>query len=90
MCYPHGGIVDDLLVMCLAEDKYWLIVNGANIQKDVEWIRPLVRFFNGTVMEDISDTIAQLALQGPNSVEILKRPLPTLLKTYGTITGHKM
>jgi len=73
MCYPDGGIVDDLLVMCLAEDKYWLIVNGANIQKDVEWIRPLVRYFNDTAFEDISDSIAQLALQGPSSAEILRQ-----------------
>ena len=73
MCYPHGGIVDDLLVMCLAEDKYWLIVNGANIGKDFEWIRPIVGYFNDTTLENISDSIAQLALQGPNSVAILKQ-----------------
>ncbi|HHY12486.1 MAG TPA: glycine cleavage system aminomethyltransferase GcvT [Firmicutes bacterium] len=73
MCYPDGGIVDDLLVMCLAEDKYWLIVNGANIEKDVEWIQPIVRYFNGTVFKDISGNIAQLAIQGPNSVKIMEQ-----------------
>ena len=86
-CYPTS-IVDDLLVMCLAEDKYWLIVNGANIEKDVEWIQPIVRYFNDTVFENISDSIAQLALQGPNSVEILKQltgyPIDEIRYYHGT------
>ena len=80
--------MDDLLVMCLAEDKYWLIVNGANIEKDVEWIQPIVRYFNDTVFENISDSIAQLALQGPNSVEILKQltgyPIDEIRYYHGT------
>ena len=41
MCYPDGGVVDDLLVMCMDTNKYLLIVNGANTDKDVEWIEPL-------------------------------------------------
>ncbi len=73
MCYPDGGIVDDLLVMCLAKDKYWLIVNGANIEKDVEWLKPLARYFDETVFEDLSDGIGQLAIQGPNSVKVLEQ-----------------
>ncbi len=72
VCYPNGGIVDDLLVMCLEEDKYLLIPNGANIEKDKQWIEPLVRYFNGTVFKDITDSISQLAIQGPNSVKIME------------------
>lgn len=87
MCYPDGGIVDDLLVMCLEEDKYWLIVNGANIEKDVEWIKPIARYFNDTLFEDVSDSVAQLAIQGPNSVKILEKlteyPLDSIRYYYG-------
>lgn len=73
MCYPDGGVVDDLLVMCMDTNKYLLIVNGANTDKDVEWIEPLARYFNGTTFENISDDIAQLAVQGPNAMKILKK-----------------
>lgn len=73
MCYPHGGVVDDLLVLCLKEDRYLLIVNGANIEKDAEWIEPLVRYFNDTTFENISDKVAQLAIQGPKALKIVQK-----------------
>ena len=39
MCYENGGVVDDLLVYKLDEDDYLLVVNAANIEKDVEWLQ---------------------------------------------------
>ena len=39
MCYPNGGTVDDLLVYCMGPQDYFLVINAANIDKDVEWMR---------------------------------------------------
>jgi len=69
-CLPndHGGIVDDLLVYCIEENKtYMLVVNAANIEKDWNWIST----FNteGADMEDISGRTALLAVQGPKAVQ---------------------
>jgi len=73
MCYPHGGVVDDLLVLCMEDNKYLLVVNGANIDKDVEWIEPLVRYFYETTFRNISDQVAQIAIQGPKALSILTK-----------------
>lgn len=70
MCYSHGGTVDDLLVYRLKEG-YWLVVNGANIEKDYQWI--LEQKEGQVVVENISSQIAQLALQGPKALKILKK-----------------
>lgn len=71
MCYPDGGTVDDLLVYKFDSERYLLVVNAANIQKDLQWIesqRP-----HDVEVEDMSEQYAQLALQGPKSQEILQR-----------------
>jgi aminomethyltransferase len=72
-CLPNdnGGIVDDLLVYCIEENKtYMLVVNAANIEKDWNWIST----FNteGVEMENISDRTALLAVQGPKAVQYLQ------------------
>ena len=66
-----GGVIDDLLVYCLDKERYWLVVNAANRKKDVAWIEK--NLVGDTKMEDISDGIAQIALQGPKSQEILEK-----------------
>ena len=69
MCYEDGGVVDDLLVYRLAEDRYLLVINASNIEKDVAWMRannPM-----GATITDISDRVALIALQGPNALDIL-------------------
>lgn len=71
MCNFGGGVVDDLLVYRLGEDHYFLVINAANIEKDYEWIRGLAGRFPGAKVENISDRVAELALQGPNSEAIL-------------------
>ncbi len=69
MCNNNGGVVDDLLVYRKKEDEYLIVVNAANRLKDVLWIR---QHLEGEVeFEDISEDIAQLALQGPGAKEIL-------------------
>jgi aminomethyltransferase len=72
-CLPNteGGIVDDLLVYCIEENKtYMLVVNASNIEKDWNWIS---RFNKKHVeMHNISDKTALLAIQGPNATKILQ------------------
>ena len=94
-CLPNndGGIVDDLIVYCLEENKaYMLVVNASNIEKDWNWIQQ----FNDKQVEmhNISDKTCLLAIQGPNATKILQ-PLTEMdimnLKYYtftkGTFAG---
>jgi aminomethyltransferase len=72
-CMPNneGGIVDDLLVYCLEENKaYMLVVNASNIDKDWNWIQQ--HNTNGVEMHNISDKTCLLAIQGPNACKILQ------------------
>jgi aminomethyltransferase len=69
MCYVDGGIVDDLLVYRL-EDSLMLVVNASNIEKDLRWIREHVS--EAVAVEDASDDIALIALQGPKAESFLQ------------------
>lgn len=70
MCYPDGGIVDDLVVYRLP-DHFLLVVNGANNEKDTNWLKEQL---TGDVrLENITDQIAQLAVQGPKSEPCLQK-----------------
>lgn len=74
MLYPEGGCVDDLLVYCEGEDKFFLVINAANIDKDVAWIKEQATKFNVTV-DHQSDYYGQLAVQGPNSEKYVEEIL---------------
>lgn len=70
MCYPEGGIVDDLLVYHLP-DSYLLVVNAANIEKDFDWLvshKP-----EGVTLTDESDQTALIAIQGPRSEALMAK-----------------
>lgn len=72
-CLPNeeGGIVDDLLVYCIEENKvYMLVVNASNIEKDWNWIAK--HNTNNVEMHNISDKTCLLAIQGPNATKILE------------------
>lgn len=72
MCNDNGGVVDDLIVYCIAENtSYLAVVNAANRHKDVEWMKG--HLIGEVKCEDISDTIGQVALQGPESFKILSK-----------------
>ena len=71
MCNENGGCVDDLLVYKFGEEDYFLVVNASNRHKDFEHMKKNI--LPDTEIEDISDSIAQVALQGPNSREIMKK-----------------
>ena len=75
MCNAQGGVVDDLIVYKLKDDCYFVVVNAANRQKDVDHMRR--NLLPDTELTDISDQIAQLALQGPKSKEILASLIPS-------------
>lgn len=68
MCTDQGGIIDDLLVYKLADDRFMLVVNAANIAKDLNWLQE--QNTGGVRIENVSDATALMALQGPNSVAI--------------------
>ncbi|WCK53341.1 glycine cleavage system aminomethyltransferase GcvT [Aneurinibacillus sp. Ricciae_BoGa-3] len=70
MCYPDGGTVDDLLVYKLARDRYLLVINAANIEKDVDWMKQHIE--GDMQLHNISDDTAQLALQGPLAEQVLQ------------------
>lgn len=75
-CLPNGkgGIVDDLIVYYFEENKYMVVVNAANEQKDWDWFNQHNTM--GAELENASDKISLLALQGPKAKEILQ-PLCT-------------
>ncbi len=78
MCYPHGGVVDDLLIYMRGPDDYLLCINAGNIAKDVRWMQEQARGFNCTVTDRSAD-YAQLAIQGPKAVEIVQTLTQTAL-----------
>jgi aminomethyltransferase len=74
MCNEQGGCVDDLIVYRINEETYWLVVNAINRVKDYRWM--CSHAFGDVSIVDISDSIAQLALQGPHAKDILLQLVP--------------
>ena len=90
-CFPNeeGGIVDDLLVYHYEDEKYLLVVNAANIEKDWNWC--VSHNTVGAELENSSDRMAQLAIQGPKATEVLQRLTPVNLSDipyYAFATGE--
>lgn len=71
MCYENGGVVDDLIVYRIREDHYFIVVNASNKDKDYAWMKE--HEFGDAQFTDISDTVGQIALQGPKAHQILCR-----------------
>ena len=89
-CLPNGkgGIVDDILVYHFEEEKYLLVVNASNIEKDWNWI--VSNNTEGAELENASDWMAQLAVQGPKATEMLQELTSVNLSEipyYGFKTG---
>ena len=90
-CFPNekGGIIDDLIVYCIEENKsYMLVVNASNIEKDWNWLK---KNNKGNVeMHNISDKTCLLAIQGPNATKFIQ-PLTDIdimnLKYYTFVNG---
>ena len=71
MLYEDGGVVDDLLIYKIDENKFFLVVNASNADKDYKWICD--NLMDGAKAENLSPEISQLALQGPKSEEIMEK-----------------
>ena len=94
-CFPNetGGIVDDLLVYQYEPEKYLLVVNAANIEKDWNWC--VSYNTEGAELENASDRMAQLAVQGPKAIQALQKLTPIDLSaipyyhfTHGEFAGE--
>ncbi|WP_312343896.1 glycine cleavage system aminomethyltransferase GcvT [Chryseobacterium binzhouense] len=93
-CLPNenGGIVDDLIVYKMDDEKYFVVVNASNIDKDWDHISKFNTF--GAVMTNASDEMSLLAVQGPKATEILQKLTETNLSeipyynfTVGSVAG---
>ncbi|MBO4851627.1 MAG: glycine cleavage system aminomethyltransferase GcvT [Prevotella sp.] len=74
MCYPNGGVVDDLLVYCMGENDYFLVINAANIDKDVAWMEEHLEGYD-VQFDHCSDRYGQLAVQGPEAEAVMEEVL---------------
>ena len=71
MCRPDGGIVDDLLVYRMEEERYMLVINASNIEKDFGWMEE--NRIEGATLTNASDDYTLLAVQGPRAFETLAK-----------------
>ena len=95
MLYPQGTFVDDVIVRRLGQDDYLLVINAGTRRKDIDWVRQNTKDFD-CVVEDLSDTYTQLAIQGPRAVEVVQKltdanlgSLKNYWFTHGTVCGLK-
>lgn len=71
MCYEDGGVVDDLLVYKVGDQRFFLVINAANIDKDWAWIQEQAKEYD-VQLEHQSDMYGELAVQGPDSEQVMK------------------
>ncbi len=74
MCYDDGGCVDDLIVYKVRDGHYFIVVNAANKDKDFAWMKEHEE--GDAVFTDLSDSVAQISVQGPKAEAVLGRLLP--------------
>jgi aminomethyltransferase len=93
LLYPQGTFVDDVIVHRLGDDDFLLVINAGTREKDVNWVRENTRGFD-CVVEDLSDSYTQLAIQGPRAAEVLQKLTDAGLGsirnywfTHGTVCG---
>ncbi len=67
---PNGGIVDDLIVYRIDINKFMLVVNAANIRKDLIWLKKNLKTFNCT-LKDVSNSTGLISVQGPKSIILI-------------------
>jgi aminomethyltransferase len=72
MCRPDGGVLDDMLVYRLADEKFMVVCNAANHDKIIAWMTDHLPA-EGVTLDDQSDDVALVAVQGPQSAELVKR-----------------
>lgn len=72
---PNGGAIDDGYLYCLEEDKYLLVVNAANTEKDLSWLKEHLPKFSHVELQDQTEEISMVSLQGPASKAVLENIL---------------
>jgi aminomethyltransferase len=75
ICNDDGGIVDDLIIFRFNSEKFLIVVNASNRTKDFLWVSSHSK---SPIVNDISNTVALVALQGPRATEVLEQALPKL------------
>jgi aminomethyltransferase len=95
LLYPKGTFVDDVIVHRLGEDDFLLVINAGTREKDIRWVRENTRGFD-CVVEDLSDSFTQLAIQGPRAIDVMRKltvanleGIKTYWFTHGTVSGLK-
>ncbi len=93
MCYPHGGVVDDLIIYKMSHEKFLVVVNASNTEKDFAWMKNRAEEFpcKNFLLTNESARYCQIAIQGPRALEILQKLTTTPLseiKTYGFKEGN--
>ena len=88
MCNEHGGCIDDLIVYKFGDEEYFVVVNASNREKDVAHME--ANLLPNTQFEDLSDGIAELALQGPLAKDVLAKlcDVEQLPQRYYTAVRH--
>ena len=93
MLYPQGTFVDDVIVHRLGEDDFLFVINAGTREKDISWVLENSKG-SDCVVEDLSDTYTQLAIQGPRAVDVLRKLTDANLDgiknywfTHGTVCG---
>ena len=71
MCYPDGGVVDDLLVYKYTNESFLLVINASNVEKDYSWMLDNCKNYNAE-LHNISGSVSEVAFQGPFAQEILQ------------------
>jgi aminomethyltransferase len=96
MCNPQGGIVDDLITYKLSPEKFLIVYNATNRDKDFNWFKKNSRDFD-VKLSDVSDRVAMIAVQGPKAEETLQKITEEDLSKVGrfeianlTISGYKV
>ena len=74
MCYENGGVVDDLLVYKMADDRFFLVINASNIDKDWAWIQQQAAGYD-VALENQSEQYGELAVQGPQAEAVMEEVL---------------
>src|SRR4030088_2121381 len=93
MLYPKGSFVDDVIVHRLGEDDFLLVINAGTREKDISWVRENTKGCD-CMVEELSDSYTQLAIQGPLASDVLRKLTEVVLSsikkflfTHGTVCG---
>lgn len=87
LCRDNGGVIDDIIVYRISGDKYVIVVNAINAEKDLDWLKAHAR--GDVALEDISSQHAMIAFQGPKSSKILSELTDADLPSIGHYHFHE-